>query len=130
MNDFFSLSHERSKKKEKKVNRNFEDPMVYIFRRIYKLPEKTMNLVKNPGHRRYYLDIIRDNNLQEESFKFLIMKVCNGANLALEDYEKIGEYFDRISFKYSPIMFEGGKNPYLNPLFSEKIKEILLFGTF
>jgi hypothetical protein len=126
LNTFFIEN--KTRKKAKKVNRNFEDPMIYVFRHIYKLPEKTMHILKNPGNRRYYLDLGNNDSINENGFKYLIKKIFEGVSLSFQDLENIIKFFDEISFQYSPIIFESGKNQFVNPSYTEKIKDILLYG--
>ncbi len=126
--EFYNVSDGKRKRKTKPGNILFEHPLVYVFRRIYQLPEKTKNIVQNPGNRQYFLDLWKNEEFYQEGLKFLITRVFTDITLSIPILESISLFFEDISFRYAPLIFDYGSNPFLSPKFSEKIKDYLIFN--
>ncbi len=115
--------------KKVKVNLDLEDPIIHTFRHIDQLPKKTRDIVKNLGNRKYYLNLAENNIIIEDKFKFLIQRIFEDAPLTFTDYQKISNFFNEISLHYSTVIFDSGENLFSSPEHSEKMKDILLFGS-
>lgn len=98
----------------------------YILRHMNKLSEKTNDLYKSPGNKKYFLNISLNQELLKADLAFLINKVFEGIELNHSIKENIIEFFKGISFEYSIYVFYE-VNDFATPKFDAILKEIILF---
>lgn len=100
-------------------------PVAGLFQRG-ELNKKTKKIFKSKSNGKYYLDVSKEGEIEEDKLEFLFKKVVGEVELDLEQLERLNQFCSDISNNEAIYLYESGSTRFSTPQYDEVLWNVIM----